>query len=58
MVVLDCESVGLVLCPSDKVHGDELDDEADGEVKLHEEEEVEEVRGVSEAERLDDSFVV
>ena len=43
VVVLHCECVCLVLGPTDEVHGDEVDDEADGHVDLEEEEQVEEV---------------
>ena len=57
VIMLYCEGVRLVLGPPDEVHGDEVEEEADGHVNLGEEEEVEEVRHIPEPERLDDPLV-
>ena len=57
VIMLYCECVSLVLGPPDEVHGDEVEEEADGHVDLREEEEVEEARHIPESERLNDALV-
>ena len=57
MVVLHCEGVSLVLSPANEVHANEVQYEADRHVDFQEEEKVEEVRHVFEAEGLDDALV-
>ena len=57
MVVLHCEGVSLVLSPANEVHPNEVQYEADRHVDFQEEEKVEEVRHVFEAEGLNYALV-
>ena len=55
--MLNCKCVSLVLCPSEEGHCEEVDEEANWQINLGEEEKVKEVRHVLKPERLDDPLV-
>ena len=57
MIVLYRKFVCLVFGPPDEVHANERDNEANGHVELHEEEQVEEVADVGKAEGGDNAAI-